>query len=461
VNVAGLTIADAAEQIRKKSLSPVELVETLLRRIDTFDPRLNAYLVVTGDEARRAARQAAEEIGRGDYRGPLHGIPLALKDLFDTRGVRTTAGAKIFADRVPERDAYVVEKLRDAGAILLGKLNMHEWALGVTTANPHFGPTRNPWDTQRIPGGSSGGSGAAVAATLCLGALGSDTGGSIRIPASLCGIVGLKPTYGRVSLRGVIPLSWSLDHAGPMTKTVRDAALLLQVIAGYDGDDPVSVNIPVDDYCGDLERGVRGLRVAVPRNFFFEVAHAEVAEVVRAALRVLEQLGALVEEITLPGVEEAHQANVTITLSDAAAYHRAHLETRPDDIGADVLARLQRGAEMTSSAYALARRAQAEWRRKFERLLGEYAVLAVPTTPIAAVPIEGTDAVKAARVLTSFTGPFNLPGLPAISVPCGFTHAGLPVGLQLVARPWAEATVLSVAHAYEQATEWHKRCPTL
>lgn len=458
--LAHLTIAEASEQIRKRVLSPVELTQACLERIERENPTLNAFITVSADEALRSAPLAEEALLRGEYKSPLHGIPIALKDLFDMRGVPTTAGSKIL-NYVPSQDAAVVARLRDAGAILLGKTALHEWALGVTNNNPHFGPTRNPWDLARIPGGSSGGSAVAIAAGLCLGALGSDTGGSIRIPAALCGVVGLKPTYGRVSLKGVIPLSWSLDHAGPMAKTVKDVALLLQALAGYDPDDPASVNLLIDDYLTELEAGVKGVRVLMPPNYFFDDIDAEVARLVRAALAELEDLGAEVVEITIEGIEEARLAAATILLADAAAYHEEHLQDRLNDIGTDVRARLQQGQAITGVVYARARREQTRWRRYLENLLTDSSVLAVPTTAIPAPLIAEVDALEAARVLTRFTAPFNLAGAPAISVPCGFTQAGLPVGLQLIGSPWNESTVLRVAYAYEQATAWHHRKPSL
>lgn len=459
--LANLTIAEAAEQIRKRALSPVELTQACLERIERLNPTLNAFLTVTADDALESARLAEEALLKGEYKGPLHGIPIALKDLFDMKGVPTTAGSPILSNYVPSQDAAVVMRLREAKAVLLGKTALHEWALGVTNNNPHFGPTHNPWDLERIPGGSSGGSAAALAAGLCLGALGSDTGGSIRIPAALCGVVGLKPTYGRLSLRGIIPLSWSLDHAGPMAKTVKDTAILLQALAGYDSGDPTSVNTPVDDYLAGLENGIKGTHVLVPQNFFFNDIDAEVAGLVRAAISELEHLGAKVIEVVIEGIDEAVLAHMTILLADAAAYHEEHLQTRADDIGSDVRARLQRGQMMTALDYARARREQTRWRRYLEDLLKGSAVLAVPTTPIPAPLIAEVDALEAARVLTRLTAPFNLAGVPAISVSCGFTQGGLPVGLQLIGSPWHESTVLRVAYAYEQATVWYQRKPSL
>jgi aspartyl-tRNA(Asn)/glutamyl-tRNA(Gln) amidotransferase subunit A len=461
INVDNLTIATAGAAFRQGELSPVELTDRLLATIEQGNPILNAYLTVTAESARIQARAAAEALAHGQDQGPLLGIPLALKDLFDVAGVRTTAGSPILSTNVPQADSAVAERLRAAGAVLLGKTHLHEWALGVTSINPHFGPCHNPWRTDHIAGGSSGGSAAAVAAGLCLGAFGSDTGGSIRIPAALCGVVGLKPTRGRVSLRGVIPLSWSLDHVGPLARTVRDVALLLQAVAGYDPADPTSVDVPVDDYVSGLGRNVAGMRVLVPTNFFFERSSPEVAALVQDALDALAALGCHLIPVELPGIEDLGPASTRMNVSDAAAYHAQHLAERPADIGADVLARLRGGEATTGPDYARARQLQRIWRRTLATLLSGDTLLATPTTAIPAFPIAGADSVATAGRLTAFTAPFNLTGLPAISVPCGFTPSGLPVGLQLVGRPWTETLVLAVADAYEQATGWHTRRPLI
>lgn len=454
-----LTIADAADLLARREISAVELTEAHLHRISAHDARLNSFITVTADHALAQARTADDELARGVRRGPLHGVPVALKDLYDTAGIRTTAGSIFFADRVPDTDARAVTLLYQAGAVLLGKLNMHEWALGVTNINPHYGPSRNPWDTTRITGGSSGGAAAAVAAGLCLGALGSDTGGSIRIPASLCGIVGFKPTFGRVSLRGVVPLSWNLDHAGPMARSVIDAALLLQATAGYDPDDPVSVAAPVDDLLADIDAGVAGWRIALADDAHFGQADPEVLAAVHRAAAVFEELGAHIERIDLGRGQEAAQMNALMTTSDAAAFHRDRLRTSPEKFGADVLARMERGAMFTSTEYILARRFQSEWRRQLERLFERFDLLLTPTAPITAPVIEGLDSVEAARQLTRCTAPFNLAGLPALSLPCGISSAGLPIGLQIIAAPWREAHALRAGRAFEQATAWHRQTP--
>lgn len=452
--IAWLTLEEVARELRARRLSAEEVVRASLERIERLEPQLHAFITVTAEQAIAEARAVSASTTFG-------GAPIALKDLFDTAGVRTTAGSRIFADRVPTADAHVVTRLRAAGAISVGKANTHEWAFGVTSQNPHFGGTRNPWDLARIPGGSSGGSAAALASGLVHGALGSDTGGSIRIPASLCGVVGLKPTFGRVSTRGVIPLSWNLDHVGPMARTVRDVALLYMTIAGHDPQDPGSVDVPLEDALAGIEGGARGLRVGLPRGHFFERSDPEVARAVRDAVAVLEREGASVEECAFPPSEALVDAQRTILCTDAAAFHRKRMRERANDIGADVLARLRAGEGFSGTDYAAARRRRAEIRHEVTGLFARYDVLAVPATVIAAPAAEGADAVAEAARLTATTSPFNLTGLPAISLPCGFTASGLPIGLQLAAAPWREATVLRAARAYERVTEWSARRPPL
>jgi aspartyl-tRNA(Asn)/glutamyl-tRNA(Gln) amidotransferase subunit A len=452
------SLEDAVAALRSRSVGALELTEASLRRIAGREPELNAFIAVTSDDARRRARAA-------DARSPLAGAPIALKDLFDVAGVPTTAGSKLFATNVPREDGEIARRLFAAGGISLGKTNLHEWAFGVTTDNPHFGPTRNPWDLARIPGGSSGGNGAALVAGLCFAAIGSDTGGSIRIPASLCGVVGLKPTYGRISLRGAIPLAWSLDHPGPMTRTVRDAALLLQLIAGYDAGDPVSADVPVDDFLADIESGMRGLRVGVVRGRFFDRLSAteqpmpEVAAAVRAAIDLFAREGATVENVELPRTDELRETQLVIIGTEAAAYHHERIAADRPAYGKDVAQRIALGSTRSGTDYALSRRTRDELRRAYGDALAEWDAIVLPTTPMTAPLREGQDAVAAAATLTAYTSPFNLTGLPAISIPCGFDASGLPIGLQLVARPWAEARLLRVARAYERATSWHERWP--
>ena len=460
MHLTDLTIGEAAEEIASHRISPVELTQACLERIERLDPLLNSFITVTPEAALDAARHAEVEIQHSGARSRLHGIPLALKDLYETRGVRTTAGSLFFKDYVPDEDAVAVQKLTAAGVVLLGKLNMHEIALGVTSTNPHFGPCRNPWNPSLVCGGSSGGSGAALAGRLCLGSLGTDTGGSIRIPSSLCGVVGLKPTYGRISTRGVIPLSWNLDHAGPMARSVRDVALLLQVIAGYDPLDAGSVDVPTDDYLEQIESGVSGWRVALASDVFFtELTDPNVWKAVQDAALVFRELGAVVEEVSFPEARRAALANGLMTTSDGAAFHRERLQSQAECFGEDILQRLQTGAAYTSTDYSLARQTQVELRRQFTGFFEKYDILLTPTTPVAAPAIEGPNAVEQARLLTRFTAPFNLTGLPALSLPCGFTPARLPIGLQIISRPWAEATVLRAGYAYEQASGWFRRQP--
>ena len=454
-DITALTLSDAAEAIRVHDLSSVELTDALLDRIERLDPRLNAFITVTADSARAEARAAMDGSGPD---GALRGVPIALKDLFDTAGVLTTGGAKILKDRVPAQDATVTARLRAAGAVFLGKLNLHEFAYGVSTDNPHFGPCRNPWDTDRVPGGSSGGSGAAVAAGMCLGSLGSDTGGSIRIPASLCGIAGLKPTYGRVSRAGALPLSWSMDHVGPMAKTVRDCALLLGVIAGYDARDPASTDVPVGDYLGGLEEGARGLRVGLPRRYFFEQVEPQVQAAVEEAARTLQSEGAAVRDIEIEEIELAGPLGATILASEASAYHQRWLRERPDDYGEDVRLRLTAGELYPAAAYINAQRMRGRVRDSFLRTLADVDVLLAPATPITAPPIQGFTTEFRVN-LTRFTTPINLIGLPSLSVPCGFDSSGLPVGMQLIGRPFEEALVVRAGRAYERATDWHTRRP--
>jgi aspartyl-tRNA(Asn)/glutamyl-tRNA(Gln) amidotransferase subunit A len=457
-----LNIHQAAQWINQGELSPFELTQALLRRIERLEPRINAFITLTPELALEQARLAEAELQRGELRGPLHGIPLALKDLYETAGVRTTAGSQFFRDFVPQTDSATVAKLKQAGVIILGKLNMHEIALGLTNENPHFGVCHNPWDLERITGGSSGGSAAALAAGFCLGALGSDTGGSIRVPAALCGVVGLKPTFGRVSLRGVIPLSNRLDHAGPMARCVKDLALLLQAMAGYDPEDPYCQDATVVDYSAQIEGGIKDWRVAFASGRYFQDIDLDVWARVESAARIFADLGASVEMVETPEFEEAAWANSVLVSADAAEFHKERLATRPDLFGADVRQRLSMGAVRPLSEYIQAGRVQAVFRRKMEAMLNRYDLLLLPTTAVPALELGREDAVQRASLLTRFTSPFNLSGIPALSLPCGFVvrdSVELPVGLQIVARPWAEARLLRGAFVYEQATGWHLRYP--
>ena len=456
--LTGLTIAEAARAFRTRELSPVELTRACLRRIEALDAKLNAFVTILPERALAEAQEAEDRLAAGRARGPLDGVPFALKDLFETAGIRTTAGAKILADYVPQRDAACVRRLNEAGVALLGKLNMHEWAYGATTAVSHFGPCHNPWDLDRITGGSSGGSAAALAASLCLGSLGSDTGGSIRMPASLSGVVGLKPTYGRVSKRGVIPLAESLDTAGPMARSVEDAALILQAIAGHDPDDPTTSDRPVPDYAAALKGDVRGLRVGVPRQDAFPNATEDVVRGIEEALRTLAGLGAILVDVAAPWLLEAAVIWPKIAGPEAAYYHRQNLEQRPQDIAEPVRNRLLAGRNVLAVDYLRGLETQRRIKDEVARLFEDIDLLVTPATPATATLIADELAATGREShIHRFTAPFNITGQPAISLPCGFDPQGLPIGLQIIGRPWEEETVLRAAHAYEQATEWHRR----
>ena len=458
-----LTIADAAEMIRAKELSPVELTESVLSRIDAVEGKITAFATVTADVARAAAAAAEAEIAAGAYRGPLHGIPVGIKDLYETAGIPTTSSSAVRADYVPVQDSAVVEKLTAAGTVMVGKTHTHEFAFGAVTPT-----TRNPWDLEKIPGGSSGGSGAAVAAGECMVGMGSDTGGSIRIPASVCGTVGLKPTYGRVSRRGVASLSWSLDHVGPLTRTVRDTALVMNSIAGYDRSDPACVDVPVPDFAAGLLAGVAGLTVGVPTNFFTERVDPEVAAAFAAAVGVLVGLGAEVREVAIPLPEYILPTEWGLMLPEASAYHQEMLREKGDLYTPDVRLFLEIGEFVLATDYIKALRArtllQQAWRDLFEGI----DVLVAPTLPAPAVsaddltlhwPDGTTEAATDAYV--RFSAPANVTGLPSLSVPCGFTEGGLPIGMQIMGKPFAETTLLAVGQVYESATAWLDRRPAL
>ena len=463
-----LSMADLGRMIATKEVSPVEVVRAHLDRISALDARLRAFITVCADSALQSARASEADLMAGKVAGPLHGVPWAPKDLYSTKGVRTTGGSKILGDSVPAADATVVARLGAAGAIVLGKLNMHEFAYGPEGLNAHYGDARNPWDARahRITGGSSSGSGAAVAAGLAPGSLGSDTGGSIRIPASLCGITGLKPTYGRVSRAGVLPLAWSMDHVGPMTRTARDCALMLNAIAGYDPADPTTSVLPVPDYTAALRGDVKGLRVGLLCAHFTDVATAEVRAAVEAAAEQLERAGAILDEVNLAGVLHVAAASSAIVASEALAYHAGWMRSRPQDYQPDVRERLRMGAFVSGAHYVRAQQLRALVRSEIDEALAKRDVLLAPATPIPAPVLgerettlgDGTSDVRAA--LIRLTRPFNYSGHPAGAAPCGFTAGGLPIGLQIVGRPFDEATVLRVVDAYQRLTDWHTRRPS-
>ncbi|HEU4370830.1 MAG TPA: amidase [Methylomirabilota bacterium] len=460
-------MTELARLIATKAVSPVEVVQVHLDRIAALDADLRAYITVCADAALEAARAAEAALAAGQPVGPLHGVPYALKDLYDTAGVRTTGGSKIFAERIPATDATVARRLARAGGILLGKLNMVEFAYGPEGLNTHYGHARNPWDRgrHRMAGGSSSGSGVGVAAGLAPGTLGSDTGGSIRIPASLCGITGLKPTYGRVSRAGVLPLAWSMDHVGPMTRTAADCALMLGAIAGYDPADASTSVLPVPDYLAALTGDVRGLRVGLLRSFFLEGATAEVRTAVEAAAKILTAAGAVVDEVSLETVKYVPATALAVVGSEALAYHAELLRTRAAEYDPDIARRLRVGAFVGGAHYVRAQQARALVRAEVDGVLARRDVLLAPSTPITAPAVDerqttlgdGPSDVRSA--LIRFTRPFNVSGHPACAVPCGFTAGGLPIGMQLVGRPFDEATVLRAADAFQRLTDFHTRRP--
>jgi aspartyl-tRNA(Asn)/glutamyl-tRNA(Gln) amidotransferase subunit A len=448
--------------IKSKAVSPLDLTRACLRRIERLNPTLNAFITVTADGALAEAEAAQTEVQRGAWRGPLHGIPVALKDMIDTAGIRTTAASALFKDRVPQTDASVVQRLRGAGAVLLGKLNMQEFAYGGTSVPSFFGPVRNPWDTRCIAGGSSGGSAAAVAAGLCYASLGSDTGGSIREPAAFCGIVGMKATYGRVSNRGVIPLAASLDHIGPLTRTVRDSAIVLEAIAGYDLQDIASEDRAVGSFLAPIPEDLAGVRLGVPREFFCADLHAEVATALHAALEVLAALGAKIQDVPLEV-----SADRTVFRAEAFAHHAEHIARTPELYLPETLAKLRAGAGIDTPMYIAAMRRLAQLRRGMRAVFSRIDALITPTTPIPAPRIndypatfDAVLALEGQSVLRN-TRPFNMFGIPAITVPCGVTRGGLPIGLQIAGPPWQERRILELACAYEAATPWHRRVPEL
>jgi aspartyl-tRNA(Asn)/glutamyl-tRNA(Gln) amidotransferase subunit A len=464
-NDSGLTITRLAPLIRRRRLSPAELTRSLLERIGRLDPHLNSFITVTSDLALAQAKRVENEIVRGGYRGVLHGIPFCLKDLFYTRGVRTTGGSRILRNFVPAENALAVERLFEAGVILLGKTNLHEFAYGATNVNPHFGPVHNPWAHARMSGGSSGGSAAAIAAGLAVASLGTDTGGSIRIPAAACGCVGIKPTHGRVPLCGVIPLAPSLDHVGPICRCVEDAALVLEAIAGADDRDPASLGRVGERFTQDLKKGLRGLRLGVPRQYFFDRLQKEVRRSVITAIEVLQQEGAEVREVDLKWMGETARLAGEITVAEALVYHRKWLQKRAADYGPDLRVRLKEGMAESALTYLQALETQRAYRKEFDDALRSVDVLAAPTLPVAAPRIEerevsvGRSKENVRTALLRLTRPGNLTGLPAITVPCGFTPDGLPTGLQLIGRRLDEKTVLRAAYTYEQATLWHEMFP--
>lgn len=462
----GLTITRAAKLIRARKVSAVELARATLDRIGALE-RLGAFITITPDLALAQARRADRDLARGAYRGPLHGIPISLKDLYWTKGIRTTAGSKILADFIPTEDATATARLARAGAVLVGKANLHEFAIGATTENPFYGTCHNPWNFDYIPGGSSGGSAAAVAAGLGLASLGSCTGGSIRIPASFCGVVGLKPTYGVVPRTGIVPNSSSLDHGGPMTRTAADAAVVLEAIAGADGRDPSAVAEKLPSARTVNRRSLKGLRIGVPANYYFDIIDREVDALVSAAIDELRRLGARIVPVGLPLVEHCLDACVVVAWSECANFHRPWLIERPEDYGHDTLEYLTGALAYRGTDYVQAQRVRARIRDSFRNAFQRVDVLASPTGVTTASRIGQTEfklgrrSVPVLSVMARITCLANLTGEPAVSVPCGFTKAGLPVGLQIHGPKMSDMFVLGVANAYEMATGWTDKRPPL
>ncbi|MDE2939103.1 MAG: amidase [Chloroflexota bacterium] len=460
-----MSAGELSRLIRDRQVSPVEVIDAHLARIEATEPTLNSFITLLPDHAREAARRAEAQIQAGNYRGPLHGIPVGLKDLFNTAGVRTTSGSRVLDNFIPTEDCTLAARFQQAGAILLGKLNMHQFAYGPTGENFDYGHMHNPWNPEMVTGGSSGGSGSAAAAGQCTITMGSDTGGSVRIPAALCGIVGLKPTYGLVSRAGLTPLSWRLDHPGPMVRTVEDAAITMNAIAGHDPADPATTTRTVPDYTAALTGSVEGLRIGIVKEYFEAPLDSEVETAVRAAIAQLSELGATVTEVSLPMFADAQAISGTILMSEAAAYHRDLLARDGDKLTPSVRLRLEAGLFVTAADYLKAQQARARFNYEMSQLFQEVDLLAGPSEPITAPPILATEVpigdrtVGTVGALTQYTRPYNISGTPAISVPCGFSQAGMPMGLQLAGRAFEDATVLRAAHAYEQSTGWHLQRP--
>jgi len=453
-DLANLTLKQASDLIRTKAVSPVELTEACLQRIEKHNPAFNAFITVTRDQALRSAREAETEIRGGRWRGPLHGVPIALKDNIDTEGIRTTGASEVFENRVPQTDAEVARRLKAAGAVLLGKLNLHEFAYGGSSTVTHFGTMHNPWAPDHVTGGSSGGAGIAVASDFCYAALGTDTAGSVRMPASHCGIVGLKPTYGLVSTRGVLTLSWSLDHVGPMCRTVEDAAIMMNIIAGHDSLEPTSADTPIPDYTRAMKTSTAKLRLGITRTPFFANLDPEVSTAMDAALAVLGKMTAGTMEVELPVAGNA----ATLWGSEAYAYHKPWITQSPEKYQPGTRAQLQRTANANGAEYAQARRDLDLLRLEVKKVFTKVDLLIAPTMK---APPPLLSAPGAAGGGGNNNVVFDMYGVPSISVPCGFTASGLPIGLQISGAHFAETTVLALAHTYEQATEWHKRNPKL
>lgn len=449
-------ITELSEGIRNKKLSPVEITDQLLKKIESEDEKFNSFVTVTAEEAMEQAKQAESDIQKGNIRGPLHGVPIALKDNIYTKGISTTVGSAIFKDFIPEYDATVVKKLKEAGAIILGKLNMHEVAYGTSGDRSFAGPVKNPYDPNKITGGSSSGSGAALAASFCYGALGTDTGGSVRIPASFTGIVGMKPTFGRVSNYGVFPLGFTLDHVGPMTKSVRDNAILMNVLAGYDENDPYSINKSTEDFTASIGSDIKKAVIGVPSGEFFTGGDPEVEESVRQAIKKFKEAGATIKTVKLPDMEEVLAAFRTTLTSEAYAIHEKRLQDYPDQWDDEVRARLFTAKDTHAKEYIAAQQVKRQAIREFEIIFKEVDLIITPTVPILPVDIGQREiilngsTIHSSLVLNRFTGPFNLTGLPSLSMPCGISNSGLPIGIQLIGKAFDEANIYRFAAVLEK-----------
>lgn len=458
------SVTEIAPLIENKDISPVELTKAVLDHAEKNDEKINAYISFRREKALEDAKKAEQEIINGNYRGIYHGIPMGIKDNIYIKGEVTTMASKIHRDFVPSYNATVIDKLNEAGAIIIGKLNMHEYAWGATTNNPHYGPCRNPWDLEYIPGGSSGGSGAALIAHMTMATLGTDTGGSVRIPAATNGIVGLKQTYGRVSNYGSFPLAWTLDHIGPMTKTVKDAAALLEVIAGYDPKDSTTVNVPVDQYLDGITGDVKDLVIGINEEYFFNNVDKDIEQAVRNKIRQLEKEGARIQEVDIPSLQFSEWAVMTTIISEPAAIHQQNHLNRPEDFGEDLQFLFDLGELPSAVDYIHAQQIRRHLKQDFQNVFENIDVLITPTLPIQ-TPKIGADTVElngeevgVLDHIIRFTGPFNITGLPALSVPCGF-KGHLPIGIQIVGKPFDEKTILNVGYAIEQMNPLEGRIP--
>jgi aspartyl-tRNA(Asn)/glutamyl-tRNA(Gln) amidotransferase subunit A len=471
-DILRLSISELAPKIKSREISPVELTQAALEQLDRVKPEINSFITILAEAALKQAKAAEKSIIKGGYLGPLHGIPIGIKDNLATKNIRTTIGSKIFTDYVPDEDAFAVKRVKEAGAVILGKENMHEFAMGATSNNPHYGAVHNPWSLDSIPGGSSGGSAANVASCVTYGSLGTDAGGSVRMPASFCGVVGIKPTYGRVSQRGLLSSVFGNDHIGPLTRTVRDNALILQVIAGYDPLDPTTVPVPVPDYTAGLNGSVKRLKMGIPRNYFFDPIDPEVDKAVRNAIDTLQEMGIKSTEVSLPSLEYAPALRIISSVENLVA-HEDIIRKHKKEYGEDVLFRMLPAQFVRAVDFARCMRVQRLIIDDFLKVLRDVDFLAVPTTPAPAYPIDAetitiagiTYPVKGAGRSSSIIGRNtfigNHLGLPCLSVPCGLSRKGLPIGLQLIGRAFDEGLLYRVAHHYEESFPLKGRYPKI